>query len=630
MNWLPSTTDFKELLRSAVQISDVRQRICALASLAQTRLSFVEQLQLDKALVQAVRGGGGDSFGLLPLRIALLSSNTIDQLLPGIRVGALRHGILAEVFAGGFGQYRQELLNASSPLHAFSPEFVVLSLTARDLLANVPLDANEAQVERSVSRHIGELRRLWTEARERFNAAVVQQTFLDVSLPVFGSLDRQVPGSPHRLIARLNDDLATATAADSVLLLDIDRAAARDGLDAWFDVRHWLQGKMEIAPAAGARFGELLARLLGAQRGRSRKCLILDLDNTLWGGVIGDDGIEGIVLGEGTARGEAHLALQRYARAQKDRGIILAVCSKNDPGIAEAAFRDHPEMQLRLSDFAAFVANWDDKAANLARIAEQLNIGLDSLVFVDDNPAERERIRKALPSVAVPELPSDPADYVRCLAEAGYFEAASFTDEDRQRADQYAANSERDALRGLSSSLDDFLRNLEMTLAAGPVRPVDAARSVQLINKTNQFNTTTRRVSAEDFNRFVADSSNLALQFRLRDRFGDNGLVSVMLLANDDSESWRIENWVMSCRVFGRQLEQEALNIAVEAAAQRGVRRLVAEFIPTAKNKVVSDLFERLGFSCLERASEGHSRWELLLRDYAPRRTQIKRAAAAD
>src|SRR5262249_55868537 len=232
-----------------------------------------------------------------------------------------------------------------------------------------------------------------------------------------------------------------------VLLLDVARASERDGLDAWFDVTRWLQGKLEIAPTASPAYGELLVRIIAAQRGLSKKCLVLDLDNTLWGGVIGDDGLEGIVLGEGSAAGEAFLALQRYAKQLHQRGVILAVCSKNNPAIAEAAFRDHPEMVLKRTDFASFVANWEDKASNLRRIAEELNIRLDSLVLVDDTPAERARVRESLPMVAVPEIPEDPARVVRCVADAGYFEAVSFTAEDRARNEQYAANASREILR---------------------------------------------------------------------------------------------------------------------------------------------------------------------------------------
>ena len=317
---------------------------------------------------------------------------------------------------------------------------------------------------------------------------------------------------------------------DAVSLLDVARASERDGIDTWFDVGHWLQSKMEIAPQSAALYGDMVARIVAAQRGLSKKCLVFDLDNTLWGGVVGDDGLEGIVLGEGSAAGEAHLALQRYAKQLKERGVILAVCSKNDPTIAEAAFRDHPEMHLKRSDIAAFIANWDDKSENLKRIAAQLNIGIDSLVFVDDNPVERARIRQSLPMVSVPELPDDVANYVRCLADAGYFEAVAFTSEDRQRAAQYAANAEREALLGSSQSMDDFLSSLKMSVSYGPFTPVDLARVTQLINKTNQFNTTTRRYTAEQVATFASAADVITLQFRLLDRFGDNGLVSAMIL----------------------------------------------------------------------------------------------------
>ena len=343
--------------------------------------------------------------------------------------------------------------------------------------------------------------------------------------------------------------------------------------------------------------------------------------------MIGDDGIEGIRLGEGSAVGEAHAGLQRYAKQLKDRGIILAVCSKNDLATAEAAFRDHPEMVLRRSDIAAFVANWNDKAENLRAIAEQLNIGLDSLVFVDDNPAERARVRESLPMVAVPELPTDAAHYVRCIADAGYFEAVSFTEEDRHRAGQYAANAERESLREGSQSMEDFLRGLDMAVMFGPIGPVDLARAVQLINKTNQFNTTTRRYTAEELSGLATAPENMTFQFRLLDRFGDNGLVSVMLLRPlpGEPDVFDIESWVMSCRVFGRQLEFEAMNIAVEAARNRGIRAFRANYIPTKKNDVIGSLYESLGFSRLPQpqSADGASHWRLNLVEYHTRPTFI-------
>ena len=623
MSWLPAAPDFRGDLRAALDQAKPTDRLEGVAALAGHRLGFLETVQLDRALA---RLDMKEASGFQTVRLAILSSSTVDHLPPAIRVAGLRRRLLIEVHSGSYGQYRQDLLNSDSALHRFKPEAALFSLSAREAIAGVPLAATSAEVDAAIGRLIGELRSLWRKARE-IGAAVIQQTFLDVSEPLFGGYERMVPGAPGAVVARLNDRLAEAAAEDKALLLDVARASQRDGIDAWFDVGRWLQGKLEIAPQAGPSYGDLAARILAAQRGLSKKCLVLDLDNTLWGGVIGDDGLDGIVLGEGSAAGEAHLALQHYAKQLKERGIILAVCSKNDARIAEAAFRDHPEMVLRRADIAAFQANWDDKAQNLKAIAARLNIGVDALVFVDDNPIERARIRQSLPMVAVPEMPDDPAHYVRCLAEAGYFEAVAFTADDRSRAEQYAANAEREAMLGSAESMDEFLRGLKMTAVYGPFTAVDHARVVQLINKTNQFNTTTRRYAGEEVARIMDDPDSLTLQFRLIDRVGDNGLVSTMILRPTpaDDDVLEIENWVMSCRVFGRELEFEAMNVAVEAARERGARALIADYIPTAKNDVISKLYPSLGFTEIDGAApaNGATRWRLDLADYVTRNTHI-------
>ena len=620
-------SDFRLQLQAALAETDARARLDGLAKLAQSQPGFIKTIQLDRALMHSA----AESIdGYVRVRLAVLSTNTIDHLLPAIRVAGLRYKLRLDVYSGSFGQYRQELLDPASPLVQFHPDLILLSLNARQATSGVPIAATAEEVEEALARAIEGLRELWLHARSTFNATVIQQSYLDVSEPLFGSYDRLVPAAPSRLIARLNDLLAPAAARENVMLLDVAQASARDGIDAWFDIARWLQGKMEIAPQAAPRYGELIARLIGAQRGKSRKCLVLDLDNTLWGGVVGDVGTAGIILGEGSAQGEAHLALQRYAKLLKDRGVILAVCSKNEHALAEATFREHPEMVLRRPDIAAFVANWNDKVENLKDIAERLNIGLDSLVFVDDNPVERARVRAALPMVAVPELPNDPALYVHCIADAGYFEAVSFTADDLRRGQQYATNTEREALRGVSQSVDDFLRGLEMSVTYGPIEPVDLARATQLINKTNQFNTTTRRYSADEVARLVVAPENLTLQFRLADRFGDNVLVSVMILrsADDDAEALEIDSWVMSCRVFGRQLENEAMSIAVEAALARGIRVLRAEYIPTERNGVVSGLFKGLGFAAVPGTEpSGASRWILTTAEYVAPPTFITRRA---
>jgi FkbH-like protein len=630
MSWLPVPPDFRVDLGIAMETPDATESLERLACLAGYRLEYPETLQLDRALGRLTLEPGS---AFTAVRLAILASSTVNHLSPAIRVAGLRRRLMIDVHIGTYGQYRQDLLDPHSSLLQFAPQVVLFSITARDTIAGMPLTATTAEVYETIARSIQELRLLWQKAREKFNATIIQQTFLDITEPIFGSYDRLVPGAPAQVIRQLNDQLSKAAAQDSVLLLDVAHASARDGIDAWFDEGNWFHGKLEIAPAAATLYGEMIARIVAAQRGLSKKCLVFDLDNTLWGGVIGDDGIEGLVLGEGSAVGEAHLALQRYAKQFKERGVILAICSKNDPVIAEAAFNDHPEMLLKRSDISAFVANWNDKAKNLKDIATRLNIGLDSLVFVDDNPVERARIRQSLPMVAVPELPTDVAHYVRCLADAGYFEAIAFTSEDRQRTELYAANAERESLFELSGNLDDFLRNLQMSVVFGPFGGADLVRVTQLFNKTNQFNTTTKRYSAEEVAHFAADEQTVTLQFRLVDKYGDNGLVSAMVLRPDPKqlEIFEIDNWVMSCRVFGRQLEFEAMNIAVEQARRRGGKAFRADYIPTPKNGVIGELYSSLGFSTLNdgTSKDGGTSWLLDLTKYSTRSTHISRSGEA-
>ncbi len=631
MQWLPPHPDFRGALRDARAIADLPSRLAQLATLSRHRLGYAETLQLDRALASCgPQGSGSRSGSMARLRLAILASCTVDHLLPAIRVGALRHGLLLEVHAGHYGQYRQDLLQPSSPLEAFSPEVLLFALTAADALAPVPLGATSESAEAAVRGAIEQLQALWRQARSRWPAMLIQQSFLNVAPPLFGSFEPMVPSAPCRLIERLNERLLEAVATEGAELLDVAGAARRDGLDRWFDPGQWLHGKMEVAPRSAPVFGELLGRLLAARRGLSRKCLVLDLDDTLWGGIIGDDGLAGIVLGPGSARGEAHQALQVYARQLKERGVILAVYSKNDPVIAEEAFQRLPEMRLGRSDIACFVCNWQPKPVNLQRIAAELNVGLDSLVLLDDNPAERAAVREALPMVAVPELPLDPALYVQCLSGAGYFEAVAFTAEDRSRAAQYAANVQSTAEQESAASLGDFLAGLDMSTLFGRVTDLDLSRVAQLINKTNQFNTTTRRYTQEQVARFCADRDCIALQFRLRDRLGDNGLVSAMILrpVAAAAATLEIDTWVMSCRVFGRELEFEAMNIAVETARAAGMSALTGDYVPTAKNGVIVDLYSRLGFQPLTQPAQGTgpTRWHLALHQYRSHRTHITRS----
>ena len=604
--WLSPLADWPAALAAARAIPDPAPRLLAAAKLAGYRHDFLAAAKLDRIaaplLIQDAVRREAATLGLSPLRVALLASHTVDHLAPAIRVAGLGRRLALTVSVAPYGQYRQVLLGPASPLDEFAPQLVLLALDAEEAGLNLPLDAPDEAVDEAVARKVEDLTVLWRRARERFGATVIQQTILNTAPALFGNYEGLVSAAPFVAVDRLNAALRQAARREGVLLLDLDWHAARHDRRRWLDPVRWHQAKHLVSPVLGPVYGDLLARVAAASVGLSRKCLVLDLDNTLWGGVIGDDGLDGIVLGQGSAAGEAFLAFQHYCRLLGTRGIILAVCSKNDEKNAVEAFEKHPEMALRRGDIAAFVANWNDKAANIRDIAETLEIGLDSLVFVDDNPAERAIVRQELPMVAVPELPDDVAGYAGRVADAGYFEAAAFTADDAKRREQYALNAERRASLDTATDMAGFLRGLEMTMQVQPISRVDLARVTQLTNKTNQFNLTTRRYTEADIERFMADPAVVTLQLRLADRFGDNGLISVLVARPDadwPEDALLIDTWLMSCRVLGRQVEEATLDCLVRAARASGARTLIGSYRPTAKNAMVAEHYAKLDFEPL-------------------------------
>ena len=474
MSWLPPVSDWSARLSALEKTSDIAVWK-ELVSLANARLDFLQTLQLDRALrrrfIEAPKG-----LETRPVRLAVLGSATVEHLFPGLRVGALRHGLWLDLHAADYGQYLQAIMDAGSSLHRFKPDVILFAFDANHFIGGSGAPADGSAASATVAQAIDRIRHLWHSAQESFGCEIIQQTFLPIALPLLGNNEHRAPNSPLRLIRSMNEQLRTATSGTGVDLLSLDENVAVDGLAAWHDVTLWHRAKQEISPAAAPYYGELVARILAAKQGRSFKCLVLDLDNTLWHGVIGDDGIEGIKIGQGSALGEAHLAIQRYAHDLARRGIILAVCSKNNEAAALAPFEQHPEMILRRADIACFVANWTDKATNLRQIAKSLNIGLDAMVFLDDNPAERELVRRELPMVAVPELPEEPSLYPQRLAQAGYFEAVTLTAEDAGRAGQYQANAARETLRASATDLDSYLRDMQMVLHWAPFDRVGLQR----------------------------------------------------------------------------------------------------------------------------------------------------------
>jgi len=625
MKWLPELHNWNERLAGIGKDSGImswRQ----LVNLANCRIDFAQTLKLDRAVRARFAKSPPEGLETRPIRLAILGSSTVEHLFPGLRIGALRHGLWIELHAADYGQYLQAILDPTSSVHQFRPDAVLFALDAQHLIGRLSVPSDRAEVESPVEASALRLRDLWSKARAAFGCNILQQTLLPTALPLLGNNEHQLPTAPQRLIRSLNERLRALAGEEGVDIVAIDERVSANGLNAWHSPVLWHGAKQEINPLAVPMYGELVARILAARQGRSAKCLVLDLDNTLWAGVIGDDGLAGIKLGQGSALGEAHLAIQSYALALSRRGVILAVCSKNDEAVALLPFENHAEMLLRRTNIACFVANWNDKATNIRLIADQLKIGLDAMVFLDDNPFERDLVRNEIPMVLVPELPDEPALYPQCLADAGYFEAISITQNDVERARQYQENVARETLRSSSTDIEGYLRGLEMQLLWSPFDHVGLQRISQLINKTNQFNLTTRRYTETELNALMEEATTLTLQFRLVDRFGDNGIISTVIgkrSADCDMGEMKLDTWLMSCRVLGREVEKAVLNVVVSEALRLGATCLRGMYLPSARNSMVKDHYPNLGFERIATSETSMGQWRLPLDTFSTLDTAI-------
>jgi len=537
----------------------------------------------------------------------VIGTGTLDLLIPGLCASAARHGVLLDCVQADYGQIVQEALDPNSTLNRAKCDAVLIALDHRSLPITASLGARGGAVEACIA--------LIDMLREGFRAnsgaVSIIPTFAPPPEQLFGSLDRRIALTMRSLLEAVNRRLIETLEGAPDVIFDVAALAETVGLAQWYSPEQWNFAKLPFSANFARLYADHVGRLVGAMRGGARRCLILDLDNTLWGGVIGDDGLNGIRLAQGDATGEAYLEVQRTALMLRDRGIVLAVSSKNTDEIARAVFREHPEMLLREHHIAVFQANWNDKATNITAIAEALSLGLQSMVFLDDNPVERGLVRRLLPKVAVPELPDDPALYARTLMAAGYFEAVAFSDEDRKRADFYQDNAKRLALQSKVGGVDAYLETLNMEITFSPFDSVGRERISQLINKSNQFNLTTRRYTEAEVAAAEADPETFTLQVRLTDTFGDNGMISVVIARPAGAGDWEIDTWLMSCRVLGRKVEEMVLRELVLSAKAMGVRRLIGIYRPTERNDLVKDHYAKLGFDRLEESPDGVSRWAL-------------------
>jgi FkbH-like protein len=603
--WLPQQpNNFASLCRAAVNTPEDEDIGLKIRSLATHGLDENALNQLAK-LIETTKT---KSLSLTPFRLGIVSNSTSDFLTPSLVATAARYGFLLECIKADFGQTIQEAINPQSSINQAQVDAVLIAIDHRGLpLQTSPGD--QSAHDATVSACLQYLDNIRTGFHTNGNAFCIIQTLARPAESLTGSFESALAGTLPSLINDINHGIIKSIANTTDLLLDIATLAETVGLNAWHDPVFWNLAKLPFSSHYLPLYADHVCRTLAAQRAKNRRCLILDLDNTLWGGVIGDDGLEGITIGQGDAVGEAHLEVQQTALALRERGIVLAVSSKNTDAIARQPFREHPDMLLKEEHFAVFQANWNDKATNITAIAKELSLGLDAMVFLDDNPAERALVRKILPQVAVPELPDNPALYSRYLLAAGYFEAIAFSSEDNKRATFYQENAQRVALQQQAGDLDDYLSSLKMKITFDSFNDTGRARIVQLVNKTNQFNLTTKRHSENDVKAIQHSPDCFTLQVRLSDVFGDNGMISVVVCRTLDQDSWHIETWLMSCRVLGRKVENAVFQKIVVEARKRGINQLLGSYHPTERNQLVKDHYETLGFEKLGDEADGTTHW---------------------
>jgi len=557
------------------------------------------------------------------LRSALIGTGTLDALGDYLRVAAAQADLPLALHVGGFDQWAQELADPSSPLVAHAPEIVFVAVATEALLPRHADDAfaSDADLAREREDAVGLLAGLLDGAATRLPST----TFVvhGFSVPEHAPLGVADPASPtgHRPRFALVDEALRAMAAERaprVVLLDQERVEASHGKARIREDRMWYMASLPWSETFLPVLARAQVRLLRAAKGRSRKCIVVDLDNTLWGGVVGEDGMDRIHVGGTAAPGNAFADLQRVLARLKERGVLLAVCSKNHPEDALPVLEGHPGMRLRPADFAALRINWEDKATNIASIARELNIGLDSLVFLDDNPAERGLVRERLPQVLVPELPRDPAGYARLVRDLDVFDTLAVTAEDRERSRQYAEQRERKAFEETASGdLHGYLHGLDIQVRIDPPTPANLPRIAQLINKTNQFNTTTRRHTEAQVAAMADSPDWMVRAIDVRDKFGESGLTGVAIVRKDGA-TWEIDSFLLSCRILARGIEDALWLHLAESARAAGAERLRAWFLPSPKNAPAAGFYEKMGMAAAGGEDAGAVAWEWSFGDDRP------------
>lgn len=545
-------------------------------------------------------------------RIAILGGSSTREIREQLELFLLNSNILPDFYECEYGQYYETAIFQDETFKNFDPEIIYIHISNENLKS---LNNFNQTSEEKAKDEFDKLEAIWQKLSQTFECEIIQDNFELPSFKSLGNFDVSSKSSITRTINILNEMLyKQATENNYLHICDRNYLSAKLGLASWKDYSLWLSAKYSLSYQAITNISYTLNKIIQSISGFSKKCLILDLDNTLWGGVIGDDGVDGIILGKDSAIGEGYLDFHLYIKELKNRGVILAVCSKNDYEIAKSGF-NHPDSILKFSDFTAFKANWDIKTKNIYEISEEINIGLDSMVFIDDNPVERDIVRKEFSGVvSVPDIGNDVTRYREILDGSELFNITTLSEEDMKRNDFYKNNKKRAKAVANFTDYNDYLKSLQMIAEIERFDKAYLKRITQLINKTNQFNLTTKRMTEKDIEYIINDTQNISLYAKLDDKFGENGLVSV-IQGNISGKTVFIDLWLMSCRVFKRTLEYTVFYEFAELAKSKNIKTIIGKYIPTAKNKIVSGLYKELGFKMVDEDNESLT-FELNLLEY--------------
>lgn len=527
-------------------------------------------------------------------RIAVLGTDSIQYFVMALRYALDRENIHADIYEGEYDGIAMDVMDDDSPLYAFNPDIVILIPDYREIKEYPEALESEESVRSLLSTASGKYEYYWQKISSRLHCQVLQSNVVIPPERLYGNLEKSLPYSMSEFLSSLNETLLKKVSSN-VTIIDTDALAANIGKWNWFDDQAYFLSKSGYRLDYIQENVSQYVRQIKAIRGKVRKCLVLDLDNTLWGGIVGDDGWDGIQLDPNNAVGEAYREFQRYILKLKKRGVILAVVSKNDIENAKEPFEKNQNMLLKLDDIASFQANWDDKVTNIKRVAKELNIGTDSLVFFDDNPAEREIVRQYLPEVMVIDVPADAALYKRALDQAKPFEWRELTREDVLRSNSYIENRKRAELQTRFENYDEYLQSLEMKCAVREPNASEVSRFAQLLNKSNQFNLRTQRYTQSEIEAAVKAENKKCLCAVFSDKFSEYGIISCVILEKQD-ECCFIESWVMSCRVLKRGVELMVFSHILNVARSWNCRFIKGEYLPSAKNQMVCDLYDNLGF----------------------------------